>query len=698
MAGPFETQFSIGLKDNFTERYRQIQAEVKRAQQAREQLGMRSGMAIRSEIRQQISAYQDLARSGVVSAEEQGRAYTKLTENVGKLRKELGETDRAQHRLMTGLKSGINLIGSVAAGATGAAMVLSKPLHQQRDFDSELHTAANFLYRDKNSVQERLAGVTTLRENIYKATEYGGGKREDAVAAAEVLGRSKMPRDQIYSTLPEIMKVNTATGADPRDVASLATATYNFGLEGKQSLVALDAATTAAQHGKADLSILARETPRGLENARGAGFVGTRGYADVMALYETAAAIAGNADEGATNASDLLTELSSRNLAHSAHRVKIHGRAIDWDSAVTHDAKEGHNALYTLEHIVQAVDDNDKNMQTWKKQLAKTTDPEKRTNLQRAIDERHRQDVGLFLRNQQSANAFLGYERNKEQFETISDDIKKQFDLPDGKRSTDTDYGVMKDTANYKAQQMETEKERASDAVVKPFSDALGNAEIKLAELAVAFPKVAMAAEGAAMAMSVLALTSALKGGYGLITRLGGGAAGEAITGAGVTAAETAAAGSAGAEAGAAAAESRSTLARLWGATMRGGRGIIEGGKRVLTNGVFEDGLLSIPGVDVLTGVLYPSDTVSGKDENSELARLKSRNQKANASHLPTSSEALSMLQNWSGSSAGGHAGSAFPVPVIPAPVVNVQVLLDGHELHGVMSLQQERTSRRYGS
>ncbi|MGX5056725.1 hypothetical protein ACWKX9_24245 [Enterobacter asburiae] len=116
MAGPFETQFSIGLKDNFTERYRQIQEEVKRAQQAREQLSMRSGTVIRNEIRQQISAYQDLARSGVVSAEEQGRAYTRLTENVGKLRRELGETERTQHRLIAGLKSGVNLIGGMTAG------------------------------------------------------------------------------------------------------------------------------------------------------------------------------------------------------------------------------------------------------------------------------------------------------------------------------------------------------------------------------------------------------------------------------------------------------------------------------------------------------------------------------------------------------------------------------------------------------
>ncbi len=93
--------------------------------------------------------------------------------------------------------------------------------------------------------------------------EYGGGDREDALAAGEVMGRSKMGRDDVYSALPEVMKVSTATGADARDVATLMTSTYNFGFKDEQARAALDAATTASQHGKADVALLSREAPRG---------------------------------------------------------------------------------------------------------------------------------------------------------------------------------------------------------------------------------------------------------------------------------------------------------------------------------------------------------------------------------------------------------------------------------------------------
>lgn len=592
MAGPFDTQIGIGVKDNATGGIKSIRNEVTRMYEARERLGVQSehklrraiqqteaslnrlarsgtlsaaemsraqekaaakisrlqkemaeaevrsytsrnaareaytALGIRSEheiqreIQKTTAAYNRLERSGVLSATEQKRAYEQMTSTVGRLRRELGETERSQSRMVSTFKT----IGGIAAGLSGAAMVLGRPIGQQRDFDSELHQTSNFLYRDKNSASERLAGVGTLRDNIYAAVEYGGGDRQSALAASEVMGRSKMGVSDVYGALPEVMKVSTATGADASDVASLMTSTYNFGFKGEQARAALDAATTASQHGKADVSLLAREAPRGLENARGAGFVGQKGFADVMALYEVASSIAGNADEGATNTNDLITELSSTNLNNSAKRVRINGHSLDFQGMATHDAEQGHNALYTLEHLVRAVDRHDPKLLALNKKLSSAHSPEQRANIQRAIDEEHRDNVGKFLHNQQSANAFLGYERNTEQFEAISKDVEKQFSLKPGERSTDIDYAVMKDTAAFKSQMRKTEQEKASDAAVKPVSDALGNFELKVAELAEEFPKVAVAAERAAIALSMVAAFGALKGGTDLLT--GGGKGG----------------------------------------------------------------------------------------------------------------------------------------------------------------------------
>lgn len=686
MAGPFETQVGIGLKDDFTAKYRKIQQDVKQAQQARERLGIQSEQSIRNEIRQTSAAYEQLGRSGIASASEMARAYDKTTDKISKLRRELGETERTQSRMVSTMER-LKSLGGIAAGLTAAGMVLRRPIAQQMDYDSELHQASNFLYRDQGA-KGRLAGVATLRDQIHAANHYGGGTREEALSAAEVMARSKMGRDDVFGALPEVMKVHTATGADAADVASLMTSTFNFGLTGKQGNAALDAATTAAQHGKADVSLLAREAPRGLENARGAGFMGSKGYADVMALYEVASSIAGSPEEGATNVNDLLTELSSTNLANNASRVKINGKKVDFKSMVTNDAQQGHNALYTLQHVIGATDDADAKMKKYRKQLAGATDPTQRENIQRSIDEEHRQNVGLYLHNQQSANAYLGFERNPDQYNAISKEVQDQFNLPEGQRSTDIDYQVMSDTANYKKQQLDTEKQKASDAAVKPIADGLGDLALKAADLANEFPKVATAAEGAAIAMGAVAAMGLGKGGYDLLT---GGKGGGGLLdifkgkpGAGINEAENAA----------------EDLTKKPGLFKKLGGAVLSGGKHVLKVGgdLISDGLLDNPLTLGVAGLLYPSDTVSGRDESSELNRLKNQNQHTN-SQVHTSADALNMLQNWPGhdASAGGHT-PVFQLPTQPAPIVNVQVLLDGQQINGHVTTTAIRNARRYGA
>ncbi|WP_208952478.1 phage tail tape measure protein [Rahnella sp. ChDrAdgB13] len=691
MAGPFETQVGIGLKDDFTAKYRKIQQDVKQAQQARERLGIQSEQSIRNEIRQTSAAYEQLGRSGIASASEMARAYDKTTDKISKLRRELGETERTQSRMVSAMER-LKSLGGIVAGVTAAGMVLKQPISQQMNYDSELHKTANFLYRDSNDVKTRLAGVGTIRDKVDAARQYGGGTREEGLQALEVMGRSKMERDDAFSSLPEVMKIHTATGADAADVASLMTSTFNFGLTGKQGNAALDAATTAAQHGKADVSLLAREAPRGLENARGAGFVGPKGFSDVLALYEVASSIAGSPEEGATNTNDLINELSSVNLANSSSRVKINGKRLDFKSMALKDAQHGHNTLYTLEHMVRAVDDHDKEMAGLRNKLKSTSDPKAQGNIQRAIDERHRQNVGLFLHNQQSSAAFLGYERNPEQFESMSKEIESQFSKPEGQRSTDVDYAVMADTSDYKVQKADEEKKRASDAAVKPLADALGDLALKTADLAVEFPKVATAAEGAAIALSAVAAFGALKGGGSLLDTLRG------KPGAGINEAENAA----------------EDLTKKPGWLVRGGKWLggavvtagknavklggaaVRGGGKVLGWGLDNPSWMINPVTAGIAG-MWPGETVSGSDEASELERQKQINLKKNRQR--TSGDALNMLQNWPGrdASAGGHT-PVFQLPTQPAPIVNVQVHLDGQEITGFVHTSTTRNARRHGA
>ncbi|KNC91101.1 phage tail tape measure protein [Trabulsiella odontotermitis] len=763
MAGPFETQFSVGVTDNATPKIKSIRNEVQRMQEARERLGVRSEhtiqreiavttasfnrmarsgtlsaaelsraydnmtskvsrlnkemaaiekrqerisrnpsreayetlgirseQTVRREIALNIAAYNRLARSGMLSASEQKRAYEQVTATVAKLRQELGETASQTSRMATGLKVAVG----IGSGVFGAAMVLRRPVSEQMDYDSELRRTANFMYRDQG-VEGRLGGVKTIDENVRAATRAGGGTPEEALTAAEMMARSKMNRQQVFDALPEVMKVHSATGADAEDVASLMTSTYNFGLSGKDAQAALDAATTAAQNGRADVPILAREVPRGLESAKSAGLSGKHGFAQTLALFEVAASVAGDATEGATNANDLLAELSSNNLKHNAKRVKIRGKKVDFQAMAIRDISNGLTPLDTLSHLVDKYDQYDPAGIALRKKLSHATSDTERQRYQDALSKLHGDHISAFLTNQQSRNAFYGYERNKDMFNNITGDVEAQFNLPEGQRSTDVDYGVVKDSNSFKVAQAKNEERYATNDAMKGTANVLGDLAEKGSHLAEEFPKLAEAAAGATVAIKAMAAAAILREGAGLLTGGGGGGLlGKVLRKGGTVAGEAA-------ETAGEVAESKpGWLTRLGGFLLSGGKKVVSGGKNLVTNGVLEDGLLENPVALGVAGMFVPSDTVSGSDESRELSRLKARNLNENSQGniLPSSAEALNMLQNWPGHNAPVGGASRAPQPPQPAPNVNVVVRLDSHDIAAAIQVLIDNNNRRHGT
>ncbi|EFS9261306.1 phage tail tape measure protein [Salmonella enterica] len=658
---------------------------------ARERLGIRSEQSIRREIALTEAAYNRLARSGKLSAAEQARAYAHMSDTVSKLRRELGETERTQSRLVSGLKTTLKVGAGAAALTTGVAVALAEPVRQQMDYDTELRRTSNFLYRN-GDVKTRLQGVKIIDDNIRAATRAGGGPPEEALAAAEVMARSKMSTADVYAGLPAVMKIHTATGASAASVGHLMTSAFGYGLTGADSRAALDAATTASQHGLIDVPLLAREAPRGLELARGANFHGRQGFADLMALYEVGAAGAGTPEEGATNINDLMLELTSQTLADNAKTVKINGRKVNWRAMVTRDAQKGHNALYTLHNLIGRVDDTDPVIQDARKRLAKATTPDEREKIQGLIDTQHGQNVSKFLRNQQALKGYLSYERYLGQFNEISTDVKKQFDLPEEQRSTSLDFAVMKDSNKFRSDQAANEKKYATMDMASGPANFWGVIAEKSAELAKEFPVLAEAVSGVS---SVFSAVSSQLGplGWGITGLAAGKWLKNKFTGGkGVPGGAT----EAGVET---AAESKSGWLRALKEWMvKKGKTGIEAGGRVLKNGAIREGLMDIPGVDLVTGVLWPSDTVSGEEERNELTRLKNRNRRMNG--IPDPADALQRLQNWNHQSGGAEPRSA---PVIklsepPAPNVNVRVLLDSRDIASVIEVLLEKNSRRHGA
>ncbi|MGL9774588.1 MAG: hypothetical protein ACR5LG_13390 [Sodalis sp. (in: enterobacteria)] len=118
---------------------------------------------------------------------------------------------------------------------------------------------------------------------------------------------------------------------------------------------------------------------------------GGGGYAQTLALFEAAASVAGEPDEAATNANDLLAELSSTNLKNNAKNLLIRGKGVDIQALMTQDAKAALTALDTLDRVIQLADRHDaqtkncapswpirairKSALTWKRRLKGVTVP-----------------------------------------------------------------------------------------------------------------------------------------------------------------------------------------------------------------------------------------------------------------------------------------------------------------------------------
>lgn len=576
MAGQFETQFGIGVNDNATPKIRGIKEELKRMQQAREQLGMRSERTIQREIdrtaaaylrlarsgtlsaseqarafdkmtsnierlnremgvmeRQQekifrpqrnaaqearetlgirserniqreiaqtIAAYNRLERSGVMSASEQARAYEKMTSTVGKLRRELGETERTQSRMATTFKT----IGAVGGFIAGAGMALRKPITDAASYDAALRNQANFAYSGSN-LAGRENGMKRIDQVIKDSVSSSGASGDEAFSGLETMMRSGVvSREQAYKFLPNVLRNAVATGADAASVANTQASAVNFGLDDKDAPAALSVLTTMAQHGRIDVPALAREMPRGLEAGKSAGFHGQRGFSQLAAFFEASAIGAKDPQDAATNANDFLAELTSSNLANNAKRIKIGGKGIDIKSMMRKDLANGLTPLDTVTNVIGKLDNSDPLYQKYQKQLTNTTDPAEREKLNAQIMQIHGQHISQLFPNQQARNAYINFDRNRDVFGNLTNEGVNQFASPDGQRSADLDFNLVSNGSQWKSDRGDHVNELTSDSALGGAAGIWGDLKNEIADLEKQFPILGEAVSGTTTAFKGL--------------------------------------------------------------------------------------------------------------------------------------------------------------------------------------------------
>ncbi|CNL92480.1 Phage-related minor tail protein [Yersinia frederiksenii] len=504
---------------------RSLQAELKRQATARSTLGVRSEQDIQREIQQTQAAYNRLTRSGVMSANEQARAFSTMTDKVSRLKNELNGANHS----MTGLQRA-RMLGSGAAavvgGITAASAVLAQPVRNQMSYDRRIAMMANTAYAERG-VEGRLEGKKELGNLVKNAVTVGGGTKESAADTLDaMLASGAVSMDSVKTLLPVIQKYATATGADPKDLANIAIRLkQTFDIKDEDVGKALNMAIVAGQEGSFELADMAKYLPGQLASASSAGMSGLDDFSTLLALNQTSAITAGNSDEAGNNTANLLAKLNSRDTAMALAKIKYNGKGIDLPGSLAQAKEKGFNSVDAFVGIVDKVVAGDKKYQELQSQLKNTKGSERAQILASMAKILEGSSVGKVIADQQALKALIGYRANRDYAKDVVKKSNEQRNLKSGESAGDINFAVMSDANDVKAEQFNNAKDFAEMEAIKPLSDILGSLSKNLTDYSREYPGLTTAVVGATDGIKAMgAAAAAFAGLRFLMGGMGGGA------------------------------------------------------------------------------------------------------------------------------------------------------------------------------
>ncbi|ENA3448814.1 phage tail tape measure protein [Yersinia enterocolitica] len=508
---------------------RSLQAELKRQASARSTLGVRSEQDIQREIQQTQAAYLRLTRSGVMSANEQARAFSAMTDKVSRLKNELNGANHS----MTGLQRA-RMLGSGAAavvgGITAASAVLAQPVRNQMSYDRRISMMANTAYAERG-VEGRLEGKKELGGLVRNAVTTGGGTKESAADTLDaMLASGAVSMDSVKTLLPVIQKYATATGADPKDLANIAIRLkQTFDVKDEDIGKALNMAIVAGQEGSFELADMAKYLPGQLASASSAGMRGLDDFSTLLALNQTSAITAGNSDEAGNNTANLLAKLNSRDTSMALAKIKYNGKGIDLPGSLAHAKEKGINSVDAFVGIVDKVVSGDKKYQELQNQLRNTKGGERAQILESMAKILEGSSVGKVIADQQALKALIGYRANRDYAKDVVNKSNEQRNLNAGESAGDINFSVMSNANDVKAEQFNNAKDFAEMDAIKPLSDILGTLSKNLTDYSKEYPGLTTAVVGATDGIKAMGAAAAAFAGLRFL--MGGGGTGPAGNG-----------------------------------------------------------------------------------------------------------------------------------------------------------------------
>ncbi|HHV7359467.1 TPA: phage tail tape measure protein [Morganella morganii] len=500
--------------------------DMKRQSRAYETLGIRSERAIQREISQTIAAYNRLARSGMMSADEQARAFDRMRQRVSQLRGEMQQMSRIK----------IGNIGSNIATAAGGlyagAQAFSEPVKKRMSYEEQILGMANTAFNDKKDIAERLEGAKGLDATIRSAvTKFGGTKEDAAQAMSNLLASGEFNGDTVAGLLPVIQKYSVASGVSGAELASVAIALKrNYNVSDPAELKkALDMGMKAGQLGSVEFPDLAKWLSQLLSSSNLLGMEGLDDFGVLLSAVEATRATAGTNDEAANNLKNLLLKLNSTDAANRAASIKVDGYGIDLSGTLTEARKKGINPIDAALGLTDRIAEANPEYQALRKKLDSNdlNDAERQRTTMAMAKILEGSALGQFIADQQALLGLVSLRSQRAYMTNVRSEIMQQRDATPGQGEGDLSYAVMTTGDGFKVQRASEAASFAEMDSVERLSNTVGSLSDQFTKFSTEFPTFTTALMGAktsieAMTQAALAF-AALKFLFG---GSGGGSAG----------------------------------------------------------------------------------------------------------------------------------------------------------------------------
>ncbi|MFT8209747.1 MAG: phage tail tape measure protein [Symbiopectobacterium sp.] len=444
-----------------------------------------------------------------MSASEQSRAFSAMTDRVSRLRTELSGVAQSMSRMDKLCAVGSGAM-AVAGGVTAATMVIKDPVQRQMAFESKNAEIANTAYNALPS-DERIKKIPVINNTIRKAVRYGGGTPEAAQTTLGALFAGGLDEDAAIKMLPDIMKYASASGANPEHLAQIGIgAIKNFGIKAEDLPAVYDKAIRSGENGKYELADMARSLSLTMTKANSVGMSGLNDLDKLLAMLQANAETAGDNSAASTNVNNLLDKYTSADTQNALKGYKFRmkdGRTVGYTDYMAGKRLQGVSASDAFTGAVDGIVSSDKRVQKLRAAAQKYKGTDKEKDILASLDLVISSITSKIVADQQAGMALKTSILKK-------DFIKEQIAGTKNATGAGADlFAVISSTSAYKSQQFESEKLFSEQDATKPLADWYGDLVSKLTSYAQEYPELITALSGATIGIKALGAGAVTAGG-----------------------------------------------------------------------------------------------------------------------------------------------------------------------------------------